>query len=109
MYPHERSLVKRMKDEKFTLLGIHSDATPEKFKEAAKREEITWPVIFDGGSTSGPVATQWGITGWPTTYVLDSKGVIRFVDVRDEAMDAAVDKLLEEMKAKPAAARGDRP
>jgi len=98
MYPHERSLVKRLKDEKFTLLGINSDATPEKWLEAAKREEITWPVMFDGGSTDGPIATKWGVRGWPTIYVIDAKGVIRFTGVRGEQMDAAVDQLLAEMK-----------
>ena len=102
MYPHERSLVKRLKDEKFTLLGIDSDETPEKFAEAAKREEITWPVMFDGGSTNGPIATKWGVRGWPTIFVLDAKGVIRYLGVRGESMDSAVDQLLAEMKEPPA-------
>ena len=102
MYPHERSLVKRLAEEKFTLLGIDSDETPEKFARAAKENEITWPVMFDGGSTEGPIATQWGVRGWPTIYVLDAKGVIRFKGVRGEKMDAAVDQLLgEERETKP--------
>lgn len=108
MYPHERSLVSRMKDEKFTLLAINSDASPEKLADAVKREELTWPMMFDGGSTDGPIATKWGVRGWPTTYVIDAKGVIRFKDVRDEQMDAAVDQLLAEMKAPAAPAPGNR-
>ena len=98
MYPHERSLVKRLKDEKFTLLGIISDETPEKYTAAAKRESLTWPVMFDGGSTDGPIATKWGVRAWPTIYVLDAKGVIRYIGVRDKQMDEAVDALLAEMK-----------
>ena len=35
------------------------------------------------------------MTGWPTIYVLDDWGVIRFKNVRGEAMDKAVDELLE--------------
>ena len=89
MYPHERSLVKRLKDEKFTLLGINSDETPEK---------LAWPMMFDGGSTDGPIATKWGVRGWPTIYVLDAKGVIRYIGVRDKQMDEAVDALLAEIK-----------
>jgi peroxiredoxin len=99
MYPHERSLVKRLADEKFTLLGINSDTTPEKFGDAAKREQLTWPVMFDGGSTGGPIATKWGVHSWPSIFVIDAKGVIRFRDVRGEQMDAAVDQLLAEAKA----------
>ena len=50
MYPHERSLVKRLKDEKFALLAINSDETPEKLADAVKREKLTWSKMFDGGS-----------------------------------------------------------
>jgi peroxiredoxin len=96
MYPHERSLVERLKNAKFTLLGINSEDTPQAARAAFEREKTTWPVIFDGGSTQGPVATKWGVRGWPTTYVLDAKGIIRYTDVRDEEMDAAVNALLVE-------------
>lgn len=98
MYEHERSLVKRLKDEKFTLLGINSDDSPEVWEAAAKREGLTWPVMFDGGSTDGPIATQWGVRGWPTVYVIDAKGVIRSKGVRGADMDEVVDELLAEMK-----------
>ena len=52
-----------------------------------------------GGSTGGPIATKWAVTGWPTIYVLDHKGVIRYKGVRGEAMDEAVDTLIAEMEA----------
>lgn len=99
MYPHERSLVKRLANEKFTLLGINSDATPEKYFDAVKREQLTWPSMFDGGSTNGPIATKWGIRGWPSIFVIDAMGVIRYRDVREKQLDEAVDKLIAEMKA----------
>jgi peroxiredoxin len=109
MYPHERSLVKRLAEEKFTLLGINSDESPEKYAAAAKREDLTWPVMFDGGSTNGPIATKWGVRGWPTIYVIDAKGVIRFRDVRGDQMDAAVDQLLAEAKAEDKRPAGRAP
>jgi hypothetical protein len=99
MYPHERSLVKRLAGEAFVLLGINSDPK-EHLKEVLPREEMTWRSFWDGGNTSGPIATKWNVSGWPTIYVLDAEGVIRFRDVREEAMDKAVDALLEELKTK---------
>ena len=36
---------------------------------------------------------------WPTIYVVDHKGVIRYKNVREEKMDEAVDALLAEMKS----------
>jgi peroxiredoxin len=97
MYPHERSLVEKLKDKPFVLLGINSDDTAEKVQAAVKRESMTWPSILDGG-TDGPLATQWGVSAWPTIFVIDAQGVIRFRDVRDKEMEQAVDKLLSEIK-----------
>jgi len=98
MYPHERSLVKRMAGEPFALLGINSDRDRDKLKAVLKEKEITWRSWWDGGSTRGPIASKWNVRGWPTTYVLDEKGVIRYKNVRGEAMDKAIDALMAEMK-----------
>ena len=98
MLPHEKTLVQRLKDQPFALIGINSDGDADKVKTILKEQEITWRQAIDG-STSGPWATKWGVQGWPTIYVLDHKGVIRFKDVREEEMDKAVDQLLEELRA----------
>ena len=96
MYPHERSLVARMKDKPFTILGVNSDPAAN-YKTAIEKNEITWPSFWDGGSTGGPIATKWAVSGWPTIYILDAKGVIRYKNVRGKAMDQAVDTLMKEI------------
>ena len=98
MYPHERSLVKRLADKPFTLLGINSDRDRQELKKVQEKEQITWRSWFDGGSTGGPIASAWNVHSWPTIYVLDAKGVIRAKNVRGERMDEAVEKLLKEME-----------
>jgi len=98
MYPHERSLVKRLAGKPFALLGVNSDKDREVLKEVMAKEEITWRSWWDGGSTRGPIASQYNVSGWPTIYVLDDKGVIRYKGVRGEAMDKAVDTLLAEIE-----------
>ncbi|MBM4001192.1 MAG: TlpA family protein disulfide reductase [Planctomycetes bacterium] len=95
MYPHERSLVQRLANKPFALLGINSDPDREKLKETMKEKGITWRSWYDQ-NTSGPIATQWNVHGWPTIYVLDAKGVIRYKNVRERELDEAVDKLLAE-------------
>ena len=101
MYPHERSLVKRLKDEPFALVGVNSDRSLEELRPALEQENITWRSFWNGpGGTSGPISDAWNVRGWPTIYVLDADGRIRFKGVRGEDMDVAVDSLLEELKAK---------
>ena len=102
MYPHERSLVKRLSDKPFVLLGINSDEDREEIQKTIKDESITWRSWWDSGSPEGPIQTQWQVTQRPAIYILDAKGVIRFKNIEAENLDAAIDSLLEEL------ARGDK-
>jgi len=97
MYPHERSLVKRLADQPFAIVGVNSDEDRSALKEVFKQESITWRSFWDGGNTSGPIATRWNVTSWPTIYVLDHEGRIRFKNVRGEELDRAVDALIKEL------------
>lgn len=96
MIPHERSLVMRMEGRPFVLIGVNSDADREELKTILQKEQITWRSFWDGGSTEGPIATTWNVIGWPTIYILDHKGVIRAIQLREKALDEMVDKLVQE-------------
>jgi hypothetical protein len=98
MYPHERSLVKRLENRPFALIGINSDRDREALKPILEKEGITWRSFWNGGSTNGPISSAWKVQGWPTIYVLDGSGTIRAREVRGEAMDRAVDTLLAELE-----------
>ncbi len=41
-----------------------------------KAHQVTFPVLVDNGSLSGP----WGIHSFPTSFIVDGKGEIRFVE-----------------------------
>lgn len=98
MIPHEKTLVERLKNKPFALLGINTDSDVAMFKERCKKDGVTWRSAWQGGR-SGPISKLYGVTGYPTIYVLDAKGVIRFKGVRGAQMDAAVDQLLAELEA----------
>ncbi len=100
MYPHERSLVKRLENRSFALVGVNSDDNREALKPVLEKEKITWRSFWNGEKgTGGPISSAWKVRGWPTIYVLDGTGTIRARNVRGEAMDRVVDRLLEEMEA----------
>jgi peroxiredoxin len=105
MFPHERSLVERLKNEPFVILGINTDSKGKDFyRQEAKTNGITWRSAIDG-STSGPICTKWDVHSFPTLYLIDAKGVIRQAwnvngSPGDEVIDKEVDKLVAEAKAK---------
>ena len=96
MYPHERSLVQRLAGKPFALVGVNSDSDREHIKQRMKEENITWPSFWNNG-TGGEISKKWNVFSWPTIYVLDAKGVIRYRNVREKKLDEAVDKLLQEI------------
>jgi hypothetical protein len=100
MYPHERSLVKKMEGKPFALVGVNSDIDREKLKDVLKMEEITWRSFWNGPKgTSGPISSTWNVHGWPTLFVIDAKGVIRHKwlgSPGDKILDEAIEKLVSE-------------
>ena len=94
MYPHERSLVEKYADQPFAIIGVNSDQDLDKLRQTIKEKELTWRSFFDCGGTGGPIATRWGVRGWPSIYVLDHEGRIRYKDVRGEDLDAALEDLI---------------
>ena len=102
MLPGERELTKKLAGRPFTILGINSDQSRSALKEIMKKQEITWPNIWDGMPNEDPddpigkIARRWNISGWPTIFVLDHKGVIRHRDLREKELDEAVIKLVDE-------------
>jgi hypothetical protein len=100
MYPHERSLVSKLKDKPFVLLGINSDPKRDELKKVMEKENITWRSWFDGGSTGGPIASQWNVQGWPTLYLVDGKGIIRDKSIGSKDMDDLIDQLVKEAEDK---------
>ena len=97
MIPHERSLVKQLADKPFALIGVNSDDNIETARKAVKKLDINWRSFWNGeDGTFGPIAVKWNIESWPTTYLIDAKGVIRYKDARGKDLDEAVEKLMAE-------------
>jgi len=94
-YPHERTLIERYGASGFSFLGVNSDADPKLAQQAYLDNGLTFRSWWDG-PRGGAIASAWEITGWPTTYVLDAQGIIRFVDLRQDDLLNSVADLLSE-------------
>ena len=89
--------MKQLADKPFALIGINSDDDLVQAQEDNDRKDITWRSFWNGeNGTAGPISTKWGVTNWPTIYVIDAKGVIRYKNVRNEELDEAITKLMAE-------------
>lgn len=62
------------------------------------QEQLTWRSWWDGSETRGPIHMRWDVWHWPTVFVLDHRGVIRYMNTSGRFLDEAVDKLLQELR-----------
>jgi thiol-disulfide isomerase/thioredoxin len=100
MIPHEREMVKKHKDKPFALISVSGDEEKETLKKFLETNEMPWVHWWDG--REGKIVKGWKVTGFPTIYVLDTKGVIRFkrIGAVTHELDDVVEKLLAEAKDK---------
>jgi hypothetical protein len=79
MYPDERSLVAELEDAPFALVGVNSDKDMATLRPRLQAEQITWRSFWCGkDGTEGAIPKAWKVSGWPTTYVIDHDGIIRW-------------------------------
>jgi thiol-disulfide isomerase/thioredoxin len=76
LVPHEKALVDMLKGRPFILLGVNGDEDREKVKKVSAQERVIWRSFWNGRA-SGGIPVRWGVSQWPTVYVIDHAGVIR--------------------------------
>jgi thiol-disulfide isomerase/thioredoxin len=100
--PHSRELVEKLKDKPFVFVSVSSDAQKNTLTEFLEKEKMPWTHWWEGVKEDS-IGNTWNITGIPTLYLIDSKGVIRFKQVgfnpaEADKLDKEVEKLLGEIK-----------
>ena len=104
LVPVERALVERMNGKPFTLIGVNGDAVLPDARCAVEHEKMTWPSFWNGkGGPNGPISSAWNVSGWPTVYVIDANGIIRFKDEgyskpTSNMLNGCVDELMKELE-----------
>ena len=74
----ERTYTQYAAHGKFTLLGIDQADPKEDIAPFGREFKISYPLLFDPGDK---VNVAYGVTAIPTTYFIDSTGIVRAVFV----------------------------
>jgi thiol-disulfide isomerase/thioredoxin len=101
LVPEEKALVEKMKGRPFALIGVNGDENRGEVKSVSAKEGIKWRSFWTGGPTRG-IPVQWGVSGWPTVYVIDCDGVVRdngLVYFQQGLRSDTPDKFVEELVA----------
>ena len=91
--PHLKKLTEEKKDAGLVIIGVHSTKGGEKMEAFVKKHGINYPVAVD---VDKKTVGSYGGNSYPDYFVIDRKGVLRFADLKNSELDAAVDYLLAE-------------
>ena len=97
-------MVERLKDKPFQLVSISVDEKMETLKDFLAKEKMPWTHWWAGAESK--LVADWDIRGYPTIFVLDAQGVIRYKQAGAIGdFEKVVDGLLKEMESKKTAAK----
>ncbi|WP_080845780.1 TlpA disulfide reductase family protein [Cytobacillus gottheilii] len=77
--PHMEKLYQKYKDEGFTVFAVNmsqSERNDDDAEKFVKKHKLTFPIPMD---RDGVVSRDYDVVGYPTSYFIDSDGVIRHI------------------------------
>lgn len=78
------------------MLGVNTDEDPDDYRRECAAEGVRWPSVFAGSRDAEP-CRAFGVEGFPETFVLDARGVLRAKGLRGAELEACVDELVREL------------
>ncbi len=93
--PNVKSAYEKLNPKGFEIVGISFDRDLDKLKQVVAREKMVWPHYFEGDGEGNKYGEEFGISGIPTMWLVDKKGVLRELNAREDLV-AKVEKLLAE-------------
>lgn len=79
------------------MVGINTDADRDKFRALCDEFDVHWDNVFNGGTGVG-IPLAWGVSGYPTIFVIDAAGTIVAKDLRGEELEKFVGDLVGRTK-----------
>lgn len=84
----------KYKNKGFEIFGVSLDQDVDRWKEAIKKDGITWPQVSDLKHWDCEPAKQYGVTSIPATFLLDKDGKIIAKNLRGDELEKAIENAL---------------
>ena len=94
--PHLQELVKLHQDSPFALIGVNTGDDPETYRKGLKKHGVSWISAYQGEASS--IADLYRVSGYPTYFLIDAKGMIVATGHSSSAMEPKIKELLVDMK-----------
>ena len=88
--PNVKEQYAKYADKGFEIIGISEDRSKPTMDEFVKKEGMKWPTFRDQSN----IASQYGVTMIPTTFIINAEGVVVAQDLRGEDLGKKLAQLL---------------
>ena len=95
--PNVKATYAKYKNRNFEIIGISLDRGKAPLENYIEKEGIKWPQYYD---STRQVSNMYQVRAIPSTFLIDSDGVIRKTNLRGSALESAVAQLVQENMAR---------
>ncbi|MFS4457505.1 TlpA family protein disulfide reductase [Maribacter sp. 2304DJ31-5] len=92
--PNLKDLYKNVDKSKFEIISIVGDSPIESLEKLTQKHSISWPQIISNDFNK--IKEKYGVRGYPTTFLLNPKGVIVAKNLRGKELDSKIESLINE-------------
>jgi thiol-disulfide isomerase/thioredoxin len=93
--PEVKEIYAKYREKGFEIIAISFDKEKSDLTKFIAEEKMTWPQYFDGLGWENKLGTKFEISGIPTVWLVDKKGILRELNA-GIGLVAKVEKLLAE-------------
>ncbi len=93
-HPELLNLYQEFKEKGFEIIGIAADTKKVQWIEAVQKDRLTWPNLSDLNGDSNKAALMYGVSRYPTNFLIDKNGIIIAKDIRGKELTLKLQQLL---------------
>ena len=96
--PEVVAAYEKFKAQGFRILSVSGDEagrTP-RLKKIIADHAVTFPVIYNGKGSKGPLMLKNRVIGFPSSFLLDRQGRVRYTDLGGKELKRRISQLLAE-------------
>jgi thiol-disulfide isomerase/thioredoxin len=85
-----------MRPDGFEIVGVNLDEDRDDVTSYVDKKNIPWPVIYSGKAWEDDIRVAYNLANIPSYWLIDRKGVLRFVGLKGKSLEEKIRFLLEE-------------